>query len=143
MPLNQQLVDAAIAQAVSRFPTGYAGAAALATADGRVITSVCFECPNDAAQLCHETGAICEAYRLNAPVIASVCVSRGAPSEPFIILTPCGVCQERLATWGLDLEVAVPAPGDPTQWRAKRLRDVQPYYWGIAVAEDARPSTRD
>lgn len=129
MRLDQQLVDAAIAHALSRFSYGYAGAAALYTADGRIITSVCFDSPNDVVNLCHETGAICEAYRLNLQVTASVCVSRSSPNDRFVILTPCGVCQERLATWGLGVEVAVPVAGDPSQWQAKRLRDIQPYYW--------------
>ncbi len=129
MTLDQHLVDAAIAQAIARFPTGYAGAAALYLEDGRVLTSVCLETPNEAANLCHETGAICEAYRLDARVTASVCVSRATPDDPFLILTPCGVCQERLATWGLDLEVAVPSAPDPTRWEARRLAEVQPYYW--------------
>lgn len=129
MSLDQHLVDAAIAQAVTRFPTGYAGAAALYLEDGRVLTSVCLETPNEAANLCHETGAICEAYRLGLRVTASVCVSREGPGEAFVILTPCGVCQERLATWGLDLEVAVPSAADPSRWEARRLGEVQPYYW--------------
>lgn len=135
MSLTQELVDAAIEQAVTRFPTGYAGAAAVATSDGRILTSVCFNGPNDAVNLCHETGAICEANRLGLQVTASVCVSRESPSEPFIVLAPCGVCQERLAKWGLDVEVAIPSPVDASQWEARRLRDVQPYYWGQALEE--------
>ena len=129
MLLDQRLVDAAIEQAQLRFPTGYAGAAALYTSDGDILTSVCFDCPHESANLCHETAAICEAYRRNCTVTAAVCVSREGPGEPFVILSPCGICQERLATWGLDLEVAVPLESDPTQWEARRLRDVQPYYW--------------
>lgn len=138
MSLNQQLVDAAIEQALERFPTGYAGAAALATAEGRVITSVCFDCPNEVVNLCHETGAICEANRLNLKVTASVCVSRSNPKEPFLVLSPCGVCQERLATWGLDLEIAVPMSGRPG-WQAMRLRDVQPFYWRNVLCEENQP----
>ena len=34
MSISQQLVDAAIEQALHRFPSGYAGAAALAAAEG-------------------------------------------------------------------------------------------------------------
>ena len=115
MRLDQKLIESAIEQAKLRFPTGNAGAAALYTSDGDILTSVCFESANESANLCHETGAICEAYRRNCTVTASVCVSREAPEEPFVILTPCGIRQERLATWGLDLEVAVPLESDPTQ----------------------------
>lgn len=133
MPLDQTLVDAAIAQAISRFPTGCAGAAALLTRDGRILTSVCLDTPNTSVDLCHETGAICEAYRLDLQVIASVCVSRLTENHPFIIFTPCGLCQERLAIWGLDVEVAVPSAESPEKWQMKTLREVQPYYWRHAI----------
>jgi cytidine deaminase len=133
MTIDQRLVDAAIAQARSRFPRGSGGAAALYTADGRILTSVCFDTPNESANLCHETGAICEANRLGLEVIASVCVSRESEAEPFLILSPCGICQERLAAWGSDVTVAVPLATDPTRWQAKSLREVQPFYWRNAL----------
>ena len=136
MSLDQSLVDAAIQQAIARFPEGYAGAAAVKTDDGRILTSVCFDSPNSAADLCHETGAFCEANRIGARVIASVCVSRSAPGRPFLVLAPCGICQERLAKWGKDVEIAVAVPGQPGQWQSKRLKELQPHYWQDAV-EDA------
>jgi cytidine deaminase len=71
----------------------------------------------------------CEAHKLDIPVSASICVAREAETEPFIILSPCGICQERLAFWGRGVEVAVPQPDDPTKWQSKPLREVQPYYW--------------
>jgi cytidine deaminase len=135
MKLDQKLVDAAIAQALARFPNDSAGAAAIYTSDGQLFTSVGFYSPNEAADLCHEAGAYCEANRLNLQVTASVCVSRESADAPFIILAPCGICQERLATWGRDVEVAVPAPDDSTKWEGKRLRDVQPYYWRNAFED--------
>ena len=129
MPVTQQLVDAAISQALERFPSGYAGAAALLTEDGNILTSVCFESLNDATHLCHEVGAICEAYRRNLKVIASVCVSRESEDSNFIILTACGVCQERLSNWGRDLHVGVPHPDNSSKWVSRTLRELQPFYW--------------
>lgn len=129
MRLDQKLVDAAIEQASIRFPGGEGGAAALYTSRGEILTSVCFDSPNEAANLCHETGAICEAFRRDSAVTASVCVSRESPEDSFVILAPCGICQERLAVWGLDLEVAVPLGSDPTRWEARTLREVHPFYW--------------
>lgn len=41
----------------------------------------------------------------------------------FLILTPCGICQERLATWGFDLEVAVATERAP-YWAARKLSEV-------------------
>ena len=50
--------------------------------DGRVLTSVFAESQNGAAGLCHETGTIYEAHKLNLAVIASVCVSRETERDP-------------------------------------------------------------
>lgn len=50
--------------------------------DGRVLTSVFAESPNGAAGFFHETGAICEAHKLNLAVTASVCVSRETERDP-------------------------------------------------------------
>ena len=86
--------------------------------------------PNPSASLCHETGAICEAHKLQEPVTASVCVSREDGRSPFVILPPCGICCERLAFWGAEVEVAVPDPNDLSRWKVKRLREVIPHYWG-------------
>jgi cytidine deaminase len=134
--VDDQLVQAAIQQALERFPKGWSGAAAMYTEAGRILTSVYVDAPNESACLCHETGAICEAHRLNESVCASVCVSRESEAEPFVILTPCGICQERLAYWGLDVEVGVPDKTDPAQFYSLKLREVQPYYWHQVYERD-------
>ncbi|GER90689.1 cytidine deaminase [Dictyobacter vulcani] len=139
MHLDQRLVDAAIALMNKRFPKNEdSGAAALYTADGNILTSVSPDIPNGAAALCHETGAICEAYKLEQKVIASVCVYRAANSEAILILAPCGICQERLFMWGPDVEVAVADPLDASKWIAKKLSEVQPYYWCKVFADEPR-----
>jgi len=135
MRLDQRLVDAAISQALGRFAIGYAGAAAIYIEDGQILTSVCFDTHNEIANLCHEAGAYCEANRQGLRVTASVCVSRATPEDPFIILTPCGICQERLAKWGMNVEVAAPNASNASDWKSMTLKDVQPYYWGYGVDE--------
>ena len=135
MQVDQTLVNAAIRQALERYPTGYAGAAAVYLENGHILTSVCFESPNEAVNLCHEAGAFCEANRLNLRVRASVCVSRSEPGRPFLILAPCGVCQERLFRWGADVQVAVAKAGEPGAWQSKSLGEVQPHYWVNAVRD--------
>ena len=135
MSVDQSLVDLAIQQALARFPTGYAGAAAVRTDAGQTITSVCFDAPNSGASLCHEAGAYCEANRIGAKVVASVCVSRSEPGREFLILAPCGICQERLALWGPGVQVAVAVPGQPGAWQPKCLADLQPHYWRNAVTD--------
>ena len=127
--LDQDLVDAARGLLERRFPGEEGIAAAMYTEDGAVLTSVFFEPEWGSGMLCAETGAICEAEKLGKRVTASVCVSRLSGQDPILILTPCGICQERLFHWGPDLEVAVPDSEDPTKWKAKTLREVQPYYW--------------
>lgn len=130
MVVDEALVNAAINLAERRYAgdpdgDGWAGAAAMYTSDGRILTSVYVDSPNAAASLCCEAGAIAEAHKLNLSVAATVCVSRDRPDAPFVILTPCGICQERLAYWGGDVQVAVPNPGDPTRWLSKPLRQVR------------------
>lgn len=128
--LDQQLIDAAIQFTKQRFPADKAweGAAAVRTSDGEILISTAPEVVNPSVELCHEVGAICEAYKLNKKVVATVCVSRDDKGL-FHILTPCGVCQERLMFWGDQVEAAVPLDSDSTKWQMKKLKDLQPYYW--------------
>ncbi|GHO42359.1 cytidine deaminase [Ktedonospora formicarum] len=136
MKLDQRLIDAAIHLMNTRFPQDEdAGAAAMYTETGEILTSVSPDIPNGAAALCHETGAICEAYKREQKVTASVCVYRAANSSDVLILAPCGICQERLYMWGPSVEVAVADPQDARKWIAKRLDEVQPHYWARVFAE--------
>ena len=129
MKLDQKLIDTAIAFIQERFPKigDWDGAAAMYTHTGRVLVSTYAKCPNAGAGLCNETGAICEAHKFNERITASVCVGR-SPEGTFNIVAPCGICMERLHFWGRDVEVAVPDK-DTTKWLAKKLSDVQPWYW--------------
>jgi len=129
MPVDQTLVEAAISLLQHRFPNAGGIAAAMYTAEGQLLTSVVFEPEWGGGGLCAETGAICEATKLNQRITASVCVSRLSSTAPILILTPCGICQERLFHWGGDVEVGVPVVDNPTQWESRPLREVQPYYW--------------
>lgn len=135
--VDQQLVDAAIDLVRTRFGgKAWSGAAALRLADGTILTSTSPEPPNVAVTLCHETGAICEAFKRDQPVVASVCVVAADQDRGYWILTPCGVCQERLIAYGPDVAVGVPDFADPRRWRSMRLRDVQPHWFGRAFPED-------
>ena len=129
MKLDSKLVEAAKTFVQSRFPKEeWAGAAAMYTEDGQILISTAPETVNSSVELCHETGAICEAHKLNKRITASVCVSRDEKGL-FQILTPCGVCQERLLFWGHNVEAAVPTDSDSTIWQMKTLKELQPYYW--------------
>jgi cytidine deaminase len=129
MKLDQALVNSAINFIACRFSDKkWVGAAAMYTDDGQILISTAPETINESVSLCHETGAICEAYKLGKRVTASVCVSYDDAGK-IHILTPCGVCQERLMYWGEDVEVAVPQTDDSTRWLSKTLKEVQPFYW--------------
>ncbi len=127
MKVDQKLVQAAIDFVRERFPSGVEGAAAMYLEDGQILVSTSPIVENESVALCHETGAICEAYKLNKKVTASVCVSRD--EKGFHILTPCGVCQERLWSWGGDVDCAIPKRHDSTQWQSIKLSELSPHYW--------------
>lgn len=131
MKIDQKLVGAAIELMDKRFPTGQGGAVAMYTDTGKILTSVGIENHlNDSANLCHETGAILEALKLGENIVATACVYREDTNKSILILTPCGICQERLMVWGEGVEAAVPKEDNPTKWESKTLKELQPYYWG-------------
>lgn len=61
MNIEQQLFEVAKELIETRYPNGWGGAAAMATDDGRILTSVAPEVVNASTELCIETGAILEA----------------------------------------------------------------------------------
>ncbi len=130
MKLDEKLVRAAIDFAKKRFSPDMpgAGAAAMYTEDGQLLLSTSPDVVNSSVELCHEVGAICEAFKLNKKITATVCVSRDEAGK-FHILTPCGVCQERLFAWGNTIEAAVPHDEDSSKWQMKTLQELQPFYW--------------
>lgn len=144
MNMNQELVDAAIQLLEHRWPaTEHGVAAAVYLENGQILTSVGFDNVNAAANLCAETGALCQAFTMNLRVTASVCVSRQPDRDATTILAPCGMCQERLAVWGPDVQVGIPGTG-AAAWAVRTLRQVNPYYWATAFVTDGDwPSTAD
>jgi cytidine deaminase len=67
------------------------------------LTSVAPEVKNDVLSLCMEVGAYLEANKLNEAVTHSLCIYRENESGEYLILSPCGMCQERLVHWGGDV----------------------------------------
>jgi cytidine deaminase len=126
MKVDKKLFDSVVDFIEKRFgKNSDEGAAGIYTDSGKLIISTAPEALNDSVSLCHETGAYCEAYKLNEKIVASVCVHQGKDGKN-IVLTPCGVCQERLFLYGGDVEVGVP---DKEGFKSVMLKDVQPYYW--------------
>ncbi|MEH6850030.1 MULTISPECIES: cytidine deaminase [Bacillus] len=127
MSIEQELYEAAIQFVKKRYPIGWGGAAAMCTEDGDILISVAPEVINDSTELCMETGAICEAHKLNKRITHSICVTRDDEHDEFKVLTPCGVCQERLFYWGSDVKAAIYSREGKLIF--KTLQEIQPYHW--------------
>lgn len=97
------------------------------TSDGNIITSVAPEVLNAATNLCIEVGSILEAHKQQTTVTHSICVVRDDENSPFKILTPCGICQERLLYWGGEVLVAVTHKKDEIKYVS--LQELQPFHW--------------
>jgi cytidine deaminase len=111
------------------------GAAAMLLDDGTIVTGTAPETLNPSVEVCHETEPYCAAFRLGRRVVASVCLHR-EPDGRTLVLSPCGVCRERLAGHGPDVLVAVADVHDPTQVAWKSLKDVLPDYWMTAFPDE-------
>ncbi|MGE7603462.1 cytidine deaminase [Peribacillus sp. NPDC097675] len=130
MNIEERLYQAAIELITKRYPSGWGGAAAMYTEDGKILTSVAPEVINASTELCMETGAILEAHKLNTKITHSICVVRDDEKAEFKVLTPCGVCQERLLYWGPDLKAAITHPDERLVY--KTLKEIQPFHWSKA-----------
>ncbi|KZZ84475.1 MULTISPECIES: cytidine deaminase [Bacillaceae] len=127
MNIERQLYQSAIDLIEKRYPTGWGGAAAMYTENGQILTSVAPEVINASTELCMETGAILEAHKLNTKVTHTICVVREDEKSEFTVLTPCGVCQERLFYWGENVQAAVTNTNGILEY--KTLKEIQPYHW--------------
>lgn len=131
--IASSLYEAAVALVEKRYPCGWGGAAAVRLSSGVVVTSVAPDTKNDALSLCMEVGAYLEAHKRDEAVTHSLCLCREDERSDYLILSPCGVCQERLVHWGGDVRVAV--SNSDHQLMMKSLRELMPYHWSIVNGE--------
>ncbi|WP_411213599.1 cytidine deaminase [Terribacillus saccharophilus] len=134
MIVMDMLYEAAIQLIKQRYPSGWGGAAAMRTREGVILTSVAPEVLNAATELCMEVGSILEAHKLQTSVTHSICVTRDDENSPFKVLTPCGICQERLLYWGRDVQVAVTHEENKVKYVS--LEELQPFHWTHAYPEE-------
>ena len=130
MNIEQTLYDTAVNFIKDRYPIDWGGAAVIHTEGDRYLISVAPEVLNASTELCIETGAICEAHKFNVKVKHCICVVRDDENSKFKVLTPCGICQERLRYWGEDVMVGVTTEDNSLKF--VRLGELMPYYWGKA-----------
>lgn len=97
------------------------------TSSGRIIISVAPDTKNDALALCVEVGAYLEAHKLDEAVTHSLCICRDDECSDFKILSPCGICQERLLYWGGNVLAAITNPENEVIF--KSVRELQPFHW--------------
>ena len=138
--MDQSLLAATVAACRSlleeRFPAGtHSGAAAMLLGDGTILTGTSPDAVNPSVQVCHELEPYCAAFRLDQRILASVCLHR-VPDGRFLVLSPCGVCRERLAVHGSDVLVAVAGPDDPTAVQWITLGEALPHYWMTVFPEE-------
>jgi len=125
--IEQKMYRKAIEFIPTRYPKGWGGVAIIHTADDQYFISVAIETANSGVSLCIEVGAMCEAHKCNACVTHCLCVVRDDENSPFKILSPCGVCQERLRFWGEDVKVGVTTLENNLKFVT--LDELQPYHW--------------
>jgi cytidine deaminase len=114
------------------------GAAAMLLDDGTILTGTAPNAVNPSVEVCHEIEPYAGAFRLGRRIVASVCLHR-MPGGRTVVLSPCGVCRERLAVHGPGVLVAVAAPDDATRVVWKSLRAVLPDYWVTAFPDEVDP----
>ncbi len=134
MNIEQEMYDRATEFIKKRYPKDWGGAAVIHTKEGSFFTSVAIDSANSSVLLCIETGAICEAHKYNEEVTHCLCVVRDDENSPFKVLSPCGVCQERLRYWGGDVKVGVTTEDGSLKFTA--LKKLQPYHWTNAYPAD-------
>lgn len=127
LSIEQEMYRRAVELIQKRYPTGWGGAAVIHTDKDSYFTSVSIDTANASATLCIETGAILEAHKFNERVTHCMCLVRDDEESPYKVLSPCGICQERLRYWGEDVQVAVTTDGPELLFVP--LSVLQPYHW--------------
>ncbi|MBQ0923146.1 cytidine deaminase [Saccharopolyspora endophytica] len=137
--LLNRVVDECRGLIARRFPgDAERGAAAVLLDDGAILTGSSPDFLNAGATLCHEVEPYCAAFRLDRRIVASVCLHRTEDGR-HLVLSPCGICRERLAVHGPDVLVAVPASSDPITIQWVTLREALPHYWAASAFPEEAP----
>lgn len=134
MCIEEKMLQMAAELVKRRYPKGWGGAAVIRTAEDHYYTSVALESANASALLCIEVGAMCEAHKYAERVTHCLCVVRSDENAPLTVLSPCGLCQERLRFWGTDVRVGVTTPDGVLKFVT--LAELQPYHWTNAYSPD-------
>ncbi len=132
--IENKMYQRAVELIEKRYPVGWGGAGVVHTSKGNYYTSVSIETANASAIVCIELGAMLEAHKYNEKVTHCMCLVRDDENSPYRVLSPCGICQERLRYWGEDVQVAVTT--EEEKIRFVELKELQPYHWTKAYPAD-------
>lgn len=132
--IENEMYRRAVELIEKRYPVGWGGAGVVRTSKGNYYTSVSIETANASAVVCIELGAMLEAHKYNEKVTHCMCLIRDDESSPYRVLSPCGICQERLRYWGEEVQVAVTTGEEKI--RFVELKELQPYHWTKAYPAD-------
>lgn len=134
MNIEQVLFDKLTKFIEQRFPIDWGGGAIIKTEQGSYLISIALESANVSAGLCMETGAMCEAQKLNEKITHSLCITRDDENSPYKVLTPCGICQERLSYWGNEVMVGITT--DSSKLIFKPLKEINLFHWTKAYDQE-------
>ncbi len=132
--IENEMYKKAVELINKRYPKGWGGAGVVHTLNDHYYTSVSIDTANASAVLCIETGAMLEAHKFNEKVTHCMCLVRENELAPFKVLSPCGICQERLRFWGEDVQVVVTYDNDKIKF--VELKELQPYHWTKAYPDE-------
>lgn len=127
--MERDLLKEAIEFVKSYSPTKSSTYAVALTKTGTVLRGVFFGAELDSARLCAEVGCILEANKLQDPITHSLCIWYDSESDDYGVLPACGYCQERLATFGAGVMIAVPESKTSKAYMFKSLKELRPYFW--------------
>ncbi len=132
--IEQEMYRCAVELIKKRYPFGWGGAGVVRTENGNYYTSVSIDTANASAVLCIETGAMLEAHKYNEKVTHCMCLIRKSEKSEYKVLSPCGICQERLRFWGEEVQVAVTSK--EREIKFVKLKELQPYHWTNAYTKE-------
>ena len=127
--IEKEMYDIGCKLLKDRYGNHEGGVGVVRVEDGTYYTSVWNETLNSAVDLCAETGAILEAHKFNKKITHSLCVVKKENSNLIEILSPCGVCQERLYFFGGEVMCAISNAENKLIF--KSLKELQPHYWRL------------
>ncbi|MBA0949432.1 cytidine deaminase [Enterococcus gallinarum] len=128
MKAETRLFETVKSELLQRYPTGWGGVAGAYLDTDEIVIGISPDFPNAGSSVCMELGCMLEAAKMNARITHTLCLVREDENAPFKVLSPCGICQERLALWGGDVLCALTTK-DVDRIDFAELRSLQPHHW--------------